>query len=74
MGFVNIFIFNAPVYGDIYGVADGILCANGDLENCQQIEGSTTEPDPVEVIETQPVETLTPAESSLGYFFTPFDD
>ena len=74
LGFVNIFIFNAPVYGDIYGVADGILCANGDLDNCQQIEGTTTDTGPVEVVNPEQVEALTPAESTLGYFFTPLDD
>ena len=40
-GFVNVFIFNAPVYGDIYGVADGILCQDGDLEACVKIQGTT---------------------------------
>ena len=46
LGFVNIFIFNKPVYGDIYGVADGILCADGNLEACHKIEGKLTEPEP----------------------------
>ena len=88
---MNIFIFNKPVYGDIYGVADGILCADGNLEACHKIEGKPTEPEPlpepdsgdesdsqVIIIDPLPVEItepeLTPETSTLGYFFTPFDD
>ena len=88
LGFVNIFIFNAPVYGDIYGVADGILCADGNLEACQKIEGISTNPEPESdsgeesesevVVDPEPIyptETeLTPEISTLGYYFTPFDD
>ena len=94
LGFVNIFIFNAPIYGDIYGVADGILCADGNLEACHKIEGNPTEPEPATepepetdsgndpvtevIVDPLPVEPtepeLTPETSTLGYYFTPFDD
>ena len=100
LGFVNIFIFNAPVYGDIYGVADGILCADGNLEACEKIEGNPTGPEPATdsgneidsgdetdsgnhsvtevIVDPLPMKPtgpeLTPETSTLGYYFTPFDD
>ena len=89
-GFVNIFIFNAPVYGDIHGVADGILCSDGNLEACHKIEGKPREPEPesdsgnesdtevIHVVDPLPIKPtgpdLTPETSTLGYYFTPFDD
>ena len=86
LGFINIFIFNAPIYGDIYGVSNSDLCENG---LCQKMEVSQTDGDdsgngdsseengntgnqgPDIIVELNPTDPLTPEESLLGYFFTP---
>ena len=73
---MNIFIFNAPVYGDVYGVSDGAIFAEGTLpvdtpgtEEGGGAEGEGEQDIPIEIREP-----LTPEESSLGYIFTPLDD
>ena len=85
LGFINIFIFNAPIYGDIYGVSNTDLCENG---LCQKIEERPTDgedsggeeisnenehsgSDETTEVDPPPIESLTPEVSLLGYFFTP---
>ena len=78
---MNIFIFNAPVYGDVYGVSDGAIFAEGTLpvdtsgtEEGGGAEGEGAEDEGEQDIPIEIREPLTPEESSLGYIFTPLDD
>ena len=70
---MNIFIFNAPVYGDVYGVSDDAIFAEGarivDTAETGDTESHGGQEEPIERSEP-----LTPEESSLGYIFTPLDD
>ena len=55
---VNIFNFYGPIYGDIYGFVDGVLCENGDKEACPDDEEDGPKP----------------AVSLTGHTFTDADD
>ena len=70
---MNIFIFNAPVYGDVYGVSDDAFFAQGtSTVDPSGTEGPVDEEGHGETIIIS--EPLTPEESTLGYVFTPLDD
>ena len=69
---MNIFIFNAPVYGDVYGVSDDAIFAEGSRTvdtGTGDAESHGGQEVPIEISEP-----LTPEESTLGYIFTPLDD
>ena len=70
---MNIFIFNAPVYGDVYGVSDDAIFAESiRTDDTSGTEDQGDQEGHGEIIEIS--EPLTPDESTLGYIFTPLDD